>query len=626
MSLNPLTDTPIVGIQAGWALTFHRERPGIGVDSEPALTLTSQAHYGEIEAVLPGGLEGGRYSFTIEGVSETDHATIAAGVRTGSMPVARLHLFWDDRVDPLGLGGTRSEPVAELVMVHVTLRPGARRYETTITARERVFERLSSPVEKAEQADNPLAALRRAANRADITLEPHDGFDDNGQLVGPVDAKVATVATTFAAGSSYLTEVREIGTAIEQASNRYGRGVLLIRDGKLHAGIRNGGLGDRRPTELTPGTGLVEILPQEASKPTAAGAPGRPRYQILLRGRPDLKPGSVVGFDPPPSEGQRPGTGPTLLYIDSVHHKLGRVSGFVTTVAGVVVEGADTATQIYDSSPLRPRERGAGTEDRSADAATRAAQAIKNRIAADLASLRLIEAAEVRRVTSAGDGSAGQAPRHTTTVWGVTDADGHPNHLARAPVQRVNPAPRERVTRLTPFAWGKTGLVVPRYPGTRIALGHGDGRPADPIDLGAMWPAGDGPDARPGDWWLILPIDAAEPESLPDDDKPPEPHTGKVSQDLIDAAGNRVIEAGELTIRVAKGGLSAAGERPERGVAVDEEGMPAGSVSIEHVDGGSRIVMTDDGTIRIEGKRIEMSADDVVVEVTNNMDVRRKST
>jgi hypothetical protein len=96
-----------------------------------------------------------------------------------------------------------------------------------------------------------------------------------------------------------------------------------------------------------------------------------------------------------------------------------------------------------------------------------------------------------------------------------------------------------------------------------------------------------------------------------------------VTQDLIDADGNRVIEVGEITIRVGRGSLRPAGERPER--SEDD-----GAVTIEHADAGTCIVMKSDGSVEIKAdnilfeanNKITMRAQNVDVEVSGTMDVR----
>lgn len=179
----------------------------------------------------------------------------------------------------------------------------------------------------------------------------------------------------------------------------------------------------------------------------------------------------------------------------------------------------------------------------------------------------------------------------------------------------------------SPFAWGKCGLVLPRYPGTRVVVTHRDQRADDAIDIGALWESAHGPDSKAGDWWLILPVgvDDAARESI-DDKAVPTEHGGKVTQDLIDADGNRVIEVGELTIRVGRDALAAAGTRPARPSETD-------GVRIEHTGGGSSIVMHADGRIEIRTQdkditidagagAINLKATSVDVAVTSAMNVR----
>src|SRR6185369_6944753 len=85
-------------------------------------------------------------------------------------------------------------------------------------------------------------------------------------------------------------------------------------------------------------------------------APKARQFKLTLKGRPDLKPGDMVEFDSPPEDVSKTSggfggaaadwlKGPLLaslgdtafkngvqLYVNSVEHKLGRTSGFVTTV------------------------------------------------------------------------------------------------------------------------------------------------------------------------------------------------------------------------------------------------------------------------------------------------------
>ena len=136
----------------------------------------------------------------------------------------------------------------------------------------------------------------------------------------------------------------------------------------------------------------------------------------------------------------------------------------------------------------------------------------------------------------------------------------------------------------------------------------------DPIDVGALWKRGAAPASNPGDWWLTLPAELAPGARghIADDATPDEP-TGKASNDLIDADGNRVIEVGKLRLRVGKGLMGEAGVRP------DGEAAPPG-VSIEH-ESGSTITINQEGnvTVRSAKKLALVAGEDVTIESPANV-------
>src|SRR5262249_7093395 len=98
--------------------------------------------------------------------------------------------------------------------------------------------------------------------------------------------------------------------------------------------------------------------------------------------------------------------------------------------------------------------------------------------------------------------------------------------------------------------------------------------------------------AQPGDYWLILPVQGSTAALAPDAEAPGQLHAGKVTHDLTDSAGNRVIEVGELTVRVGRD-LKDVDARPARG--------KADTVTIEHT-GGALIEIDQSGKITIQGK------------------------
>jgi hypothetical protein len=135
-----------------------------------------------------------------------------------------------------------------------------------------------------------------------------------------------------------------------------------------------------------------------------------------------------------------------------------------------------------------------------------------------------------------------------------------------------------------------------------VVLAHRNGRANDKLDIGALWESGHGPVSQPGDWWLSLPALDGPPPSSVSDTQTPQEHTGKVTQDLTDAAGNRFIEVGELTVRVGKGKLEQAGTRPQ------EPADGRGAVTIEHTGGGAKLVIKPDGSIEITCKNLTIDA------------------
>jgi hypothetical protein len=180
----------------------------------------------------------------------------------------------------------------------------------------------------------------------------------------------------------------------------------------------------------------------------------------------------------------------------------------------------------------------------------------------------------------------------------------------------------------TPFAFGKFGLILPRYAGTRVFLVHRDGDSEDPVDVGALWTRGTAPASEPGDWWLTLPAEVpADKRGHIADDAPIEEPSDKASNDLIDADGSRVIEVGRLRIRVGHDLLGDAGVRPEAAPA-------STTVSIEH-EQGSKITIDQDGNVAVvSAKKLDLVAEegvtieagtDIILKVGGVVDVKRRS-
>ena len=210
------------------------------------------------------------------------------------------------------------------------------------------FERLTTFSAPPVCVETPKGAVDLAAETAGVQVIHEDkGFGRTGHLPASASPDAEAVATTFVRGQTCRDALVAIARVLEQAHARHGRGVLLIRDGALHVGVRSGALSGAEVLDLTPRTGLLDV------GGASAGTGAKVTRALVLKGRPDLKPGALVRFDLPPSErservtpsiGQAiarslgavgsplPGlsaamANPQLLYLESVVHRLGRTDG-----------------------------------------------------------------------------------------------------------------------------------------------------------------------------------------------------------------------------------------------------------------------------------------------------------
>lgn len=594
-----------VGTRAGWRVQVHQVRNGVMLP-EAALTLTERDADAEIHAQLPGGLEPGAYTLRLPNL-DADRISLLAATPL----VLRLWLTWRDApgtlptlsgVDPL----TGSPPVTELAITGVGQRPGAGTWDTLVTARERVYDRLAGArLHTPVTATDPLVGATAVAAQAGVEVR---GYARGAPAPPGVGLGSATTTPPFVieAGLPSLDVLADLGARIEEATGQYGRGPFLVRTGTLHVGVRPVPL-TGVPTRVDQGGGLLDVrrlgtvrTDPYAATPVGADEAARQQVAVLLLGRADLRPGDVVQIPAGALDGGQQVIGAmlgsatgagalTTLYVSAVSHELSRRRGYVTTLLGVELSHPADA---WDERTASGRTGRFSTTVGPA-AGSRVAQAIRTAARGASEALRLLDIGEVRQTTTKG---SAEPPSHTTTVWrGLGPGDGAPNQARRLPVDRQKPAALGGTPYVTPFAWGKFGLVLPRYPGTRVVVGHRNGWGDDPVDLGALWLSGHGPDAEPGDWWLGLPVDVPQPATAPPAGEVAEPG-GKATNDLIDGTGNRVIEVGRLRIRIGKEGLPQAGTRPTP--PADED-----LLSIEHSGNGTTVVIKQDGTVEISSTK-----------------------
>jgi hypothetical protein len=621
-----------IGNDSGWVLEFYSVDDGGKLGDKAVASFSSSSYYASIDATLQDDLRGGSFTITIQGLIDDDYALISQAI-PGRPIAAKLYLYWRDVTaggylgNLIGLSSDLSADdlkkalVSVLYVAKVKRKLGDLTYDTEIQCVEWAYYAMTQPLMKPLEADDYRKAAEEITKRTgvDITCYPAG----SGRLTKDEAGTTGSEKVKYPKDKSFGSVIRDIASALEISNKKYGRGMALIRDGKIHLGPRPYPLeGD--PKELTVTNGFLEAAIDGSSDAvTVSDAPpqgGRPHYSVILKARPDIKPGDLVKFDPPKEDDAK--TTPNLLSalagafaapflppmsdsltdsavtvaVSSVRHRQSKTAGFFTEVKGVLLVEPDSPWDDYSDSPARPRR-----SSPAADGGSDAAGAIKEHLQTWTSNLHTVEIGQVRSYTSKK--LSDEVPSQVESVWeGLTAADQNPNGTRRLPIDKKN-AIRVDLPYATAFAWGKCGLVLPRYPGMRVVLAHRRGLEQEPVDIGAIWDSGKGPDSEAGDYWLSLPIgvDSSKREKASDEEAPA-PYEGPASHDLIDAEGNRVLEVGSLTVRVPKKDQgAAAGTRPDKGA-------DKGSITIEHADGGSQIVMKQDGTILIKGKGITLDA------------------
>jgi hypothetical protein len=292
---------------------------------------------------------------------------------------------------------------------------------------------------------------------------------------------------------------------------------------------------------------------KKATDPITATA--RTAQQVVVLGNPKLRAGQQVTLKLPDD------TSDTYRIIN-VKHSFSNVSGGYTCVVLLV-----------HAEPGKLAEVPVGVEalaDTLQNATTRPASS-------------LIDVGQVKSYTAGKD-------KHVATLdYGQSPQDDSVAASVQTPVdetvQLIN------TPMLAPFAFHKTGLIVPTYPKMRVLLAHNRGEVRDAVIAGFLWsnePAYERPQSQAGDYWLCLPTEL-DNDGLP---------TGKGANDLTDSAGRRIIQTKAFQIFVADDQLPAVGVRPTP--------PDASTLVIEH-QSGAKITIDKDGKITIETKSKELA-------------------
>ncbi|MDM7855871.1 head GIN domain-containing protein [Cellulomonas alba] len=635
------------GAVGAWALLVYADQAG-DLSGQPLLSIGSDTYDGTISASLPAGLDGGSYEVVVEGMTDDDYAKL----RSGGDLAARLHLWWKDSpsgvlgdlasftgfTDPLGVVAPQPPEhslVAELRVDRISRRAGERRYEAVLTLVERVLARTRTARVQGACYDDLGSVLDALARAAGITVTQHQVSDVTPQGNDPSWASVApgTVLQALRGqgqhGDGTLGQVRD-------GLRAYGPSVALVRDGALHVGRWDDPALPHRTLDETGGLVKIErgtprARDEKAGDPPAGAPASREAVTLTALGRPDIKPGDTVTVGLPPADfpatTDRSSIGAALLttltgvvtdalgaddevltrscLVVDVAHRLSRRSGFVTTIHAVVLASDDdhgwdavqTSTPPAPAHDAAPTDRGTG----STDAAQATARRIHDAVAAALPRTPH-KVAQIRTHPGTDEGS--QDAANTSTVWYADAAgDGLPAAAQRVAITQDRHGELREVPYLSPFAWGHYGLALPRYPGTRVLLATVEGE-QDQVDVGALWDrTTGGPPALAGDWWLVLPIDPANPSDIGGGDGTAT--DGAAVHDLTDQHGHRLIETPQFVVRVTDQATQG-GTRPDPDDSVD-----TGSITIENKSGGNtaQVVLKSDGSITVKGTSITLDTD-----------------
>ncbi|MFJ5302582.1 hypothetical protein [Streptomyces sp. NPDC088350] len=395
------------------------------------------------------------------------------------------------------------------------------------------------------------------------------------ELAGKLDVPVAAGSTLPGDLSGFTVRSRSTLDALRALAER-GDAPLVVRDGTVYFGASVGAADDRAPVALDPDTNIV-WLDSSYGEDTAGelSPPVRTTVNLAVLGHPGLRVGQVARISG--LSGVPDGT----LRLSRVVHRFTTAGGY-TTELGLIAAGAGERAQVTTGVQV-VADRWQGMVDRAHD----------NRPAIDVGEVTEYTAGAGKHLASL---HYAQVPDPGVVAPSVASPVDTGASMHEKPIASV-------------FAFDRTGLVVPVYPGMRALLAHNRGTVNDAVLAGFLWP--DNPATRrpanePGDYWLALPT------ALGDDGRP----TGPGANDLTDAGGRRVVQTTGLHIVVGKDALPEVGTRPK---------PPADdTITIEHHSGttitvdadGAVTISTENHPIRLTNGTVSLNLDGAAVAVS----------
>jgi hypothetical protein len=637
--LQGMADPAIVGFDAGWKIELFQEDDKHNPTGK-AKEITRNQYYGEIKVETAATFKSPTFEIIIDGISDEDYNDIVQKAYV----CVKIRLGWRD------LGSGAAAPFKDFGKFMSGSAGDDSNYHDVINGRIKTFERTAGEfryrtkftgvdyrweqlrAKKATKLDvkkgDPIgkyATLLAGQVGVPITVHP------DGKAGEPVDEiinlpKDATI-------SAALTHIARVGHS-EGADKRI---PMFLRTDGLHFGAWMAPVTKAaKSKKLDISSGLVETKPvvdadPDAVFPVVFKPPTVLKYDLTLKGRADIQVGDKVEVSvdvpkPDPKKkdfgaavggigdiiqgiGQAFGVQPEPTFdpfrVIAVKHELDRSKGFVTTMR--------IESQPPDEKPSSRAESVSKGAQNTIDEAAKTAAALVVQANQKMREVEGLDIGEVNAqfIEPGKNGSHDVAAQRVEIQEGIK-GDGQGNSTVRmdrsdTPTQLFNKP------YLTPFAFGSTGLVIPHYPGTRVADLHHRNDVSQTMVAGCLWRDGKEPKSKFGDWWLSLPTGVEEVKSIEDTRKAKAP-SGPASHDLIDKDGARAIHVRGFRISVGEGKLPDVGTRPSD--------PPKDELLIEHKS-GAQIRIDSNGNIEIKSpENLTLDAKKIVLKTQTEVDVQ----
>lgn len=403
-----------------------------------------------------------------------------------------------------------------------------------------------------EEAGYLLRTKLAAISVPDRTLAQ----DFAGELLRSARVELASGSTLPGELTGFTTRVGSILDALRRLTDRADV-ALVVRDGKVFTGAAVGAAEDVAPMAFDPDTNIVALDNTDGEDSAADPSPPvRTTMNLTVLGHPRLRVGQVAKV-----------TGLTGIPVGTL--RITRAVHHFSSSGGYTVELALISAEAGQRAQLTTGVQGAVNRLRD----------VTDRARGDNPA---VDMGEITGYVAAG--------RHVATLhYGQNVVSDSPS--VADPIDPTVGLHDKPIA--SPFAFDRTGLMTPVYPKMRALLAHNRGLVNDAVVTGFVWadnPAQRRPANQPGDYWLALPT------GLDDDGLP----AGPGANDLVDAAGRRVIQATGLHIVVGADALPEVGTRPDP--------PEDNTITIEHASGTTITVGADGGvTVTTDGKPITMT-------------------